>query len=148
MGCIVVGVDGSKGSLAALQWAIEEAAFRKAKVVAVQAWLPYSQVSPLESMAPVFQAGEGEAIAKELLARSVAKVAEGGHGEVVVEQQVFCDHPVSALLDASKGADLLVVGSRGHGGFLGLVLGSVSNQCIHHATCPVVVIRERDEDKR
>lgn len=144
MGCIVVGVDGSAGSLAALRWAIEEAAFRKAKVVAVQAWLPYSQVSPIESMAPVFQPGEGEAIAKDLLAQAVAKVADGGHGEVIVEQRVFCDHPVSALLDASRGADLLVVGSRGHGGFLGLILGSVSNQCMHHATCPVVVIREQE----
>ena len=145
MGRIVVGVDGSAGSLAALAWAIEEATFRKAAVVAVQSWLPYSQVSPLESMAPVFQAGEGEAIAKDLLADAVRKVVGDGTAEVVVEQRVFCDHPVSALLDASKGADLLVVGSRGHGGFLGLVLGSVSSQCVHHATCPVVVVRERKE---
>ncbi len=146
MGRIVVGVDGSKGSLAALAWAIEEASFRKATVVAVEAWLPYSSVSPLETMAPVFQQNEGEAIAKGALSESVERIK--GDSDVVIEQQVLCDHPVSALLEVSKGADLLVVGSRGHGGFLGLALGSVSSQCVHHATCPVVVIREQEEARK
>lgn len=145
MGRVVVGVDGSAGSIEALAWAIEEAGLRNATVVAVQAWLPYAAISPLESMAPVFQASEGEAIAKRLLSESVEKAL--GDRNIAVEQHVICDHPVSALLEASKGADLLVVGSRGHGGFLGLVLGSVSSQCVHHATCPIVVIHNREASK-
>lgn len=147
MGQIVVGVDGSAGSLAALAWAIDEAKARHATVAAVHAWLAYSQVSPLESMSPVFLPGEGESIASDILAEAVRKVVGDGKAEVAIEQRVICDHPASALIDCSHDADMLVVGSRGHGGFRGLLLGSVSSQCVRHALCPVVVIRDRDEGK-
>ncbi len=147
MGQIVVGVDGSASSLAALAWAIDEAKARQATVLAVHAWLAYSQVSPLESMSPVFLPGEGENIAGDILAEAVRKVVGDSAGDVVIEQRVIGGHPASALIDSSHDADMLVVGSRGHGGFLGLLLGSVSNQCVHHALCPVVVVRDQDQDE-
>ena len=80
-------------------------------------------------------------IAAEVVANAIAEV--GGQGEPVkISSRVVEGNAAQALLDASAGADLLVVGSRGHGGFVEALLGSVSQHCIHHATCPVVVIRD------
>jgi nucleotide-binding universal stress UspA family protein len=137
MGTIVVGVDGSPGALAALRFAIEEARLRKAQVKAVFAWsIPFVADVPsglLPELLADFRA-DAETLLKEAL------VAAGDTTGVEIERVVADSPPGSALLEAAVGADLLVVGSRGRGGFRGLLLGSVSQQCAHHAPCPVVIV--------
>ncbi|MHB1172934.1 MAG: universal stress protein [Lacisediminihabitans sp.] len=134
---IVVGVDGSEQSLAALQWAIAEARLRHGRVRLITAWY----YPPMAS-----EIGDGviddsfEQAAEQVQAAALKVVADGG---VPVSGQVVQNSPAAALLDASRDADLLVVGSRGHGGFTGLLLGSVSAQVIHHAECPVLIVRPK-----
>ena len=156
MGNIVVGVDGSEESKRALRWALEEAELRGADVKVVYAYEftpAWREFSYAESMTREQIAGVREKMQREadearehgeaLVASVLADVAgDSGRSGVKAETLVLQDHqPAAALVDQSKGADLLVVGSRGRGGFTGLVLGSVSQQCLHHAKCPVVVIR-------
>jgi nucleotide-binding universal stress UspA family protein len=140
-GRIVVGVDGSAGSKRALQWAVDEAQLRGAVVDAVQAWtFPY--YGEVAAMAAV--SIDGTELERAAVASLSAVVDAVAPDRVPVEQRVQRGDPASVLLRAAEeaGADLLVVGSRGRGGFAGLLLGSVSQQCVHHATCPVVVVRE------
>ncbi|NJC72337.1 universal stress protein [Planosporangium thailandense] len=137
---IVVGVDGSEPSRRALRWALQQAQATGASVEAIHVWdLPlYAGVAPV-----IDTVSESEALAKgaeQILSETVAEVA-GEHPAVPVRTRVLQGHPAVALLRASEGAGLLVVGSRGHGGFVGALLGSVSQYCVHHATCPVLVIR-------
>lgn len=127
---IVVGVDGSESSLQALDWAISQARSTGATVKVVQGWLApvaygYIDVSEMRREA-------------EHALESAVKRAEPG--DVVVTTALVDGSPSHVLVEAGRRADLLVVGTRGHGGFAGLLLGSVSNQVVHHATCPVVVI--------
>jgi nucleotide-binding universal stress UspA family protein len=135
---IVVGVDGSASSKAALAWAVRQAGLTGADVDAVTAWhVPasygygYTMAAALPDLAKC---------ADQLLDEAVAAVA-GLAPEVKIRAVVVQDDPARALLDAADGADLLVVGSRGHAGFAEALLGSVGQHCVHHATCPVVVIR-------
>jgi nucleotide-binding universal stress UspA family protein len=144
---IVVGIDGSRGSLDALRWAIDEAELRDAAVTAVISWqVPAWFV--LEGGGKAEQQRLAEAFGKTAASTLEEAVADAlGSRAVPVEQRVVDGSAVAALLDAADGADLLVVGSRGLGGFRGLLLGSVSSQCVQHAPCPVVVIpraAERD----
>jgi nucleotide-binding universal stress UspA family protein len=145
-GRIVVGIDGSEGSRNALRWAIEEAQLRDAVVEAVSCW-----------QVPAWFAMEGGGTdERERLAKAFAKDAastladtvgvELGSRSVRVEQRTVEGSASEELLDRAVGADLLVVGSRGLGGFKGLLLGSVSSQCLHHAPCPVVVIPPSTDD--
>lgn len=150
MRTIVVGVDGSPASRAALRWAVNEARDHDATardhdatVRAVSAWsLPYHQ-GEIGHLA-------GEAM-RELLAGYAERGLEttvgaaGGDGEIVIDRVVVQSEPTRALLDLAADADLLVVGSRGLGGFKGLLLGSVSQQCAQHARCPVVIVRDHDD---
>lgn len=141
MALIVVGVDGSTESKEALRWAIEEAQLRKATLRAVHAWTH-----------PVIFAGtyvSAEMVDDDLLAAEAQKALDAAVAEVAGENQhayiervVTEGPPARVLVDAALDADLLVVGSRGHGGFAGLLLGSVSQQCAHHASCAVVIVRE------
>ena len=137
MARIVVGVDGSEASKAALRWAVEEARLRGATLRVVYAWsiplvlVPGAAVAESD-VAPV------QADAEQMVDRLVQEVAADG---VTVEGAAVEGVPASVLVEAAEGADLLVVGSRGHGGFAGLLLGSVSQQCAHHAPCPVVIVR-------
>jgi nucleotide-binding universal stress UspA family protein len=135
---IVVGVDGSEASKRALRWAIEEGRLRHVTVRAVHAW--QYPVSDAWAGVPVNIYDVLEEDAKEQLASIVAEA--DGEG---VEQVVVLGAAPWALLDASRDAELLVVGSRGLGGFKGLLLGSVSQQCVHHALCPVVVIPHAED---
>jgi len=136
---IVVGVDGSDQSKEALRWALDEARLRDASVRVVYAWLAQPVLVP---GSPVVAADW------QLLRRSAEEFVEDVVDQAVesstdVEVTAVAAHgtPADVLVQASRGADLLVVGSRGHGGFAGLLLGSVSQQCVHHATCPVVIVR-------
>lgn len=132
---IVVGVDGSEQSLAAVDWAITEARLRHGEIRLVTAWY----YPPLASSVGYGVTDDTfKKDAEQELAKALKAVADEG---VAVTGQVVENSPATALLDAARDADLLIVGSRGHGGFTGLLLGSVSSQVIHHAHCPVLVVR-------
>ena len=141
-GLIVVGVDGSDASKAALGWALDEASLRDAKVHAVHAWeFPGLAVMAYGPTAvPVITPEDLEKAAHDVLEAAVAEVA-GAHPTAALTTSVQRGHPAEVLLEAAKGADLLVVGSRGRGGFSGMLLGSVSTQVAHHASCPVLIVR-------
>ena len=145
MAQIVVGVDGSDESKEALRWAIEEARLRKATVRAVHAWT-YPVIFGGAYVPPEVLDGDRlSREAREALDAVVADVA-GEDPDAYIEHVVVEGPAAQVLVDAARDADLLVVGSRGHGGFAGLLLGSVSQQCAHHAPCAVVVVRQRREE--
>lgn len=133
---IVVGVDGSEQSRAAMDWAIGESRLRSGEVLALTAWsFPY--VSDALGTAWDYEIFRKDAQA--ILEAELARVKDAGGN---VTGQVVEGNPAAALVDASRDADLVAVGSRGHGGFTGMLLGSVSHQTIHLAHCPVLVFRE------
>lgn len=132
---IVVGVDGSGSSLAALEWALEEARLRSGQVHVVAVW-HYPVIGDAAGKAEDHEAfGDN---ARRVHAEAVRRASGAG---VAVTGEVTEGHPAEVLLKAAAGADLLVVGSRGHGGFAGMRLGSVSGHAVHHAHCPVLVVR-------
>jgi nucleotide-binding universal stress UspA family protein len=140
MNTIVVGVDGSKGSQQALEWAMAEARLHSATLRAVHVvqpdLLPAYVIGRAGGYAGPTREQQREA-GDRLLDEALRSAAEG----VAVERHVVLEEsPAKALIDAAQDADLLVVGSRGLGGFQGLVLGSVGLQCVTHAPCPVVVV--------
>jgi nucleotide-binding universal stress UspA family protein len=147
MAKIVVGTDGSPSARQAVSWALEEARLRKSPLHIVHAWMvPLVEALPKPWLAatPVGHPEEGleqrlEAGAREFLESAVAE-AKTAEPSLDVIGELAEMRPAAALLAAARDADLLVVGSRGHGGFAGLLLGSVSSQCAHHAPCPVVVV--------
>ncbi len=145
MEVIVVGVDGSDESREALRWALEEARLRGATVRAVSAWRDPYVVAPGFGRPEDFEFDALRERAVEALAEVVADVV-GTKSDVHVERVVAEGPAGSVLVQAAEDADLLVVGSRGHGGFVGLLLGSVSQQCVSHAPCPVLVVRGRRAD--
>jgi nucleotide-binding universal stress UspA family protein len=137
---VVVGVDGSAESATALDWAARYARATGATVRAVLVWhYPAAAgVAPV-GVAPVAVSGEVEAAKREQLDQAVATL--GDAPGFTVERKVTYGHPAQVLIDESKDADLLVVGSHGHGAFSGMLLGSVSMHCVTHAACPVTVVR-------
>jgi nucleotide-binding universal stress UspA family protein len=148
MNVIVVGVDHSPGAKAALVFAEEEARLRGATLRAVHAWqYGYIGYTGLEGAMPALggDIGELRAAAESALATSVREALP--RSDVEIEQRAIQGAPGGVLVDESRDADLLVVGSRGHGGFAQLLLGSVSQQCAHHAECPVAIVRARREDE-
>jgi nucleotide-binding universal stress UspA family protein len=141
MSVIVVGVDGSAESKAALRWAIEEARLRQATLRAVHAWMYPTMFAGAYIPPEMVDAKRLTEDAHEALDAAVAEVA-GEDPSAYIERVVEHGPPAHVLVGAARDADLLVVGSRGHGGFSGLLLGSVSQQCAHHAPCAVVIVRE------
>ena len=142
VGKVVAAVDGSDGSRAALRWAAREAAVHGAPLVAVEAW----EFSPLIFAADVpVQVDELRATVEHHLHEVVVEEV-GEESGITVEERVVEDAPVPGLVGLVAAHDLLVVGSRGHGGFRGLLLGSVSQQIAQHAPCPVVIVRAPDQD--
>ena len=136
---IVVGVDGSDGSDRALQWALDQAAATSAEVDAVLVYdIPLAWID----VGSDYQAPLIEHAAKKAQEALHAILAEqvGDSSNVTVRPLVIDGTAADALVTASRGADLLVVGSRGRGGFTGLLLGSVSQRCVERSSCPVVVI--------
>ena len=147
---VVVGVDGSAGSTEALRWALAEARLRKSPLRAVHAWMfgyvggtidGYPSLGgPLDAYGSLgIDPGDLLRAAEDLLERALADAGGDTEG-IEIERQVVQGSAAEALLTAVDKDDLLVVGSRGHGGFAELLLGSVSQQCVHHAPCPVVVV--------
>ncbi|MEU4558884.1 universal stress protein [Actinoplanes sp. NPDC023936] len=140
---IVVGVDDSAGSAQALRWALAHARLTGATVEAVTAW----QVPPMYAYTYGWTpTGIDDAAvvkyAEKTLAETVAQVRSGEEHPVPVATHVLEGPAAQVLLDAAKGAQLMVLGSRGQGAFAGMLLGSVSQHCVQHATCPTVIIPE------
>jgi nucleotide-binding universal stress UspA family protein len=140
---VVVGVDGSVESIAALSWASRYAAATGATVRAIVAWhYPTAAGIPPVGLAPPSVREETEQRMRDDLAEAVAKVYPDPSA-ASVQTRVSYGHPAAVLIEESKDADLLVVGSRGHGAFSGMLVGSVSIHCVNNASCPVVVVRSR-----
>lgn len=134
---IVVGVDGSTASTAALRWAIHQAKLTGAEVEAVIVW----RIPPGYGLGSVVDgAVDFEGDARELLDKVLAEFRTV-EPDVIIRPAVVQGLAGNELARAARGADLLVVGCRGHGGLAGALLGSVSQYCAHHAPCPVLIMR-------
>lgn len=135
---IVVGVDGSEHSVEALRWALRQARLTGAELRAVSSWqlpIPYDYMH--------FDNVDWEGETMNNLDRTLAEVA-ADVGDTKVTKRVVRGHAGTVLVDESEDADLLVVGSRGHGTAKGMLLGSISQHCVTNASGPVVVIRPRN----
>ena len=133
-GRIVVGVDGSEVSAAAIRFAFQEAARRRVAITAVHAAMPTRQHPSLHVPTDIVEQVDWQLFAKAMASKRVLFPA------MDVRTKLVHSHPVEALLDEADGAELIVVGSRGRGGFTGMLLGSVSQAVLHHAACPVAVV--------
>ena len=134
---IVVGVDGSESSRHALRWAARQVQLTGANLEVVITWeLPttFGWVPPYPS--DFNPAGDAQQAADEEV-----NAALSSYPDVVAQTTVVEGHPAPTLVQASRGAELLVLGSRGHGEFAGMLLGSVSEHCVSNSPCPVVVVR-------
>jgi nucleotide-binding universal stress UspA family protein len=137
---IVVGLDGSDSSMQALTWALRQAQLTGASVEVVAAWhIPVSWGWGV----PITPAASPQPDTEKMLEDALQPVRQH-YPDIAIGSRVKEGHPAEVLVDASRGADLLVVGSRGHGEFAGMLLGSVSEHCVTNAHCPVVVIRGGD----
>jgi nucleotide-binding universal stress UspA family protein len=135
---IVVGVDGSEPALHALAWAARQAELTGTPLAVVTTWewpTSYGWAFPIPSDF------DPAAEAHKMLEQAVEPV-RSSHPAISIEMQVVEGHPAPILVEKSLGADLLVVGSRGHGEFTGMLIGSVSEHCVTNAHCPVLVMRE------
>jgi nucleotide-binding universal stress UspA family protein len=138
-GSVLAGVDGSEGSKVALRWADEEARLRGTQLVALHAWAPGWEVTP--GLVPMPLPAETLRSDVERFLEEVVTDVLGAERAPEVERRLVETPAAFGLVRAAGTGDLLVVGSRGHGGFAGLLLGSVGQQVAHHAPCPVVVVR-------
>jgi nucleotide-binding universal stress UspA family protein len=142
VGVIVVGVDNSDGAKAALRFALEEAKLRGARLRAVHAWkfVPFGATG-MEAGQPMLGAELAD-LQRGVEASFEATLHDAipDPGGVDVERRIVAGTAAASLVEESRSADLLVVGSRGVGGFRGLLLGSVGQQVAHHAGCPVVIV--------
>ncbi|WP_205326127.1 universal stress protein [Glycomyces sp. YM15] len=137
---VVVGIDGSPTSMRALRWALRYAERTGARIEAVHAWqTPTSYGAPLAVLPGEDFAAKAEQAVNESVDREL-----GGRRDLEVERIADMGYAPKVLIEHSKKADLLVVGSRGRGGFTGTLLGSVSLHCVTNAACPVVVVRAKD----
>ncbi|MFG1969067.1 universal stress protein [Nonomuraea fuscirosea] len=143
-GRVVVGYDGSGHARAAMEYAIEQARSRRAELHVVTAW-------QLPALSPYAVAYSGliDRIMKEepRAARELVEAWRTNNPDLIITGEQPCEHPVAALIRAAGTADLVVVGSRGRGGFASALLGSVSHAVLHHATCPVAVVRPAREEE-
>lgn len=138
---IVVGVDGSESSVKALREARRLADALGAPLEAVAVW------QQSHSMYDFYQSQSGWTPEKDIekLLRDTADAAFGSNRPARFTMSMLQGAPTRALIRHSAGAEMLVLGSRGHGGFAGLLLGSVSSACVAHATCPVLIVHNKDQ---
>jgi nucleotide-binding universal stress UspA family protein len=137
---IVVGVDGFESSRAALRWAIHQAKLTGAVVEAVTAW----QIPAGTGLVPMADMPDYADDARTVLAGAITEMCTTDT-EVEIRPRVVHGRAAQVLVDEAEGAELLVVGCRGHGGLAEALLGSVGQFCVHHAPCPVVVLRGKQE---
>jgi nucleotide-binding universal stress UspA family protein len=138
---VVVGVDGSSSSKTALRWALSQARLTGGRVLAVTAWempVPYGWEPP-------HPYGDVALAAGRMLSEAVREALGLDVPDVEVLESVVVGHPAQVLIDISEHAAVLVIGSHGHGRFAGALLGSISQQCVQHSRCPVVVVRGTSE---
>jgi nucleotide-binding universal stress UspA family protein len=140
-GRIVVGVDGSAGSSAALEWAAHQAELTGCTLTAVTTWAWPASFGVAFAYVPSDY--NPQADAQKVLDAALAPIREA-HPDLQIDTTIAEGHPAPILVDESHGADLLVVGSRGHGEFAGMLIGSVSEHCVTNAHCPVLVFRDKD----
>lgn len=135
---IVVGIDGSEGSNNALRWAISESKLRGTAIEVVHVWNFVPIVDPISGMAfvPTPDLQESAELLTKNTVQSVSELA----GSVTITTHTQQGNAAEVLIKHSQQADLLVVGRRGHGGFIGLLIGSTAEQVTRHASCPVVVV--------
>jgi nucleotide-binding universal stress UspA family protein len=131
---IVVGVDGSESSKEALRWALGQARLTGALLEAVIAW-EYPAAFSRPMLIPDFDYQEW---ATQVVTKAIDEVASDAER---VTHKVVMGNAARVLLKESDGADMLVVGNRGHAGYVEALLGSTGQHCVHYATCPVVVVR-------
>lgn len=139
-GKILVGVDGSPASIDAIRWAAEQARLTESTLIAITSWsIPASY--------GVAFGGEDAIDWRQNAAQALEEALSDALGSAAADVQRLVEqgHPSYVLTEASKSADLIVVGSRGHGGFAGLVLGSVSQHVVSHSACPVVITRHLEK---
>lgn len=146
METIVVGIDGSEGGATALEFAAHEAALHQARLRVVTAWdIPYAAYAG--GLMPPTNLNETVRDEAEAVAKAAAERA------VELEPSVYCEHaaieghPAEVLTSESRNASLVVVGSRGHGGFASLLLGSISHQVAQHAHCAVAIVPHAAPEK-
>jgi nucleotide-binding universal stress UspA family protein len=140
MGEIIVGVDGSENSLDALRWAAAEARLRSCPLRIVGTFTTPIMSTGYEVAVP--DPSDLEAASRTMIDAAVDQVrADGALDGLESSIEVVEGHAGERLISLSRQAELLVVGSRGHGGFMGLLLGSVTTYVVNHAECPVVVVR-------
>jgi nucleotide-binding universal stress UspA family protein len=137
-GRIVAGFDGADSSLHALSWAARQAVLTDSTLEVVMTW---EWPSSYGWAVPIPDDFDPEADTRKVLDAAIAG-AQAEYPGLKVEGRLINGHPAPVLVEASKGADLLVVGSRGHGEFVGMLIGSVSEYCVTNAHCPVLVHRE------
>jgi len=133
---IVVGVDGSPGSEGALRWAAKQAQLTGAELHAITSWQTPSAYGYYVDYSDADAAAEAQKTLEQVISKSL-----GIPPSVPVVTSVVKGQPAEVLVEASRSAELLVVGSRGRGGFTAMLLGSVSQHCVQHAACTVVVVR-------
>ena len=140
---IVVGVDGSDTSRNALAWAYDEAGHHGASLVVLTTWHPPAMpmTPPYGNLPPEGYGEQPRQEALELLERFTSELVPKDPAVDIRTSVEEGKNPAKVLIERSKEADLLVVGSRGHGGFAGMLLGSVSQHLVAHSECPVVVVR-------
>jgi hypothetical protein len=144
MAGIVVGVDGSEHSLAALKWAAQEARQRESLLRVVAVFNSPIMSTGYEVALP--DPSDLAAASNTMLDAAVDSVRRSGELEGMhVATEVVEGHAGERLIELSRDAELVVVGARGHGGFVGLLLGSVTNHLVNHAACPVVVVRNSED---
>jgi nucleotide-binding universal stress UspA family protein len=137
-GRIVVGIDGSPCSVAALEWAVRQAELTGSTLEALITWEWPTTYGVAFTALP---SGYDPQVDAQTVLDGILGPVRDAHRGVRIESVVVEGHPSLALVKASRGADLLVVGSRGHGEFGGMLLGSVSQHCVTNAHCPVLVLR-------
>ncbi|MET0490874.1 MAG: universal stress protein [Acidimicrobiales bacterium] len=142
---IVVGVDESEGAAGALRWAVREADARDAVLTAalVWGWLDQHHLDPGEPFDPKYHEADALAQLEQMVAKALLTGVPPG-----IRLKAISDLAGPGLVRAAADADVLVVGARGLGGFKGLLVGSVSQHCLHHAPCPVAVVRGQDDPPR
>ena len=138
-GKIVVGVDGSEPSKAAMKWALRQARLTGGRLSAVISW----DASPIYGWEAAPSRKDLNTNSAHVLGEVIAEVT-GGSEDITIEREIANGHPAKALLNSAQGAEALVLGNRGRGGFSKALLGSVTAYITHHATCPVVVVRPED----
>jgi nucleotide-binding universal stress UspA family protein len=133
----VVGIDGSESSVAALEWAAKQAVLTGAALDAVMSWeWPVTYGNAL-----YIPDDYDPAVDAHLVLDDAIEKVRGVYPHVTIRPVVVEGHAAPALVEASVGAELLVVGSRGRGEFAGMLLGSVSEYCTHHVSCPITIVR-------